>query len=154
MQSRIFPIGHEMGHVNIISRNTKGDRQAAIFILCLLVHIAIGKISPNTTILAVDTIITWRFGKIIYNTKGKLSIAPALQINRVLNIQWCLSITLKILEALGLSEGSRSASISKPNLSIEERPTVSPDIIPQVKTSETATAEIYIISIVVFVSVS
>jgi hypothetical protein len=53
-----------------------------------------------------------------------------------------------------LSEGSRSASISKPNLSIEERPTVSPDIIPQVKTSETATAEIYIISIVVFVSVS
>ena len=64
---------------------------------------------------------------------GSVSIQTALQISRVESIQWCLSMTGKILDAYFLNFGSCLASISISTLSIADSPSVSPDIKPAIE---------------------
>jgi len=87
-------------------------------------------ISPNVSTAVTDITIAMVGETTLSRKSGKASMATALQSSKVTNIQWYLSITLKILDALFLAYSSPLASISNAKRSIEARPTVSPDIRP------------------------
>jgi hypothetical protein len=59
--------------------------------------------------------------------------------NNVTNIQWCWSITLKILTAIHLTSGFPIESTSSANLSIDVRPIVIPDISAEKSIKKVAT---------------
>ena len=74
-------------------------------------------------------------GTTLSKNSGRASIASALHSSKVTNIQWYLSITENIFVALFFAYSLPLASISKASLSIDARPTVSPDMRPPKRVS-------------------
>jgi len=128
--SRSFEIGHEIGHVSHISNFTIGHISTAILFWLGPVQSAWGMISPNANTPVTEHTMAAHDGRSLSRLIGSASIAPALHNRRVTSIQWYWSITGKIFSAYFFASGLAFAEISKPNLSMEARPTVRPDINP------------------------
>jgi hypothetical protein len=113
-----------------MSALTIGQKKTAILIWLGPVQSACGIISPKANTPVTDRIIATYEGTSRSRHKGRASTQTALQSKSVTSIQWCLSITGKIFSVARFASGLAFASISRPNLSIEASPTVSPDIKP------------------------
>ena len=102
---------------------------------------ACGMISPKARIAVTEIRTAQTSGTILSKNSGRVSIHKALKSSNVTSIQWCLSITGKILLLMRAASGSEAASISRVNRSIEAKPIVSPEKSPAQSVQTRATVK-------------